>query len=314
MLVPQISLHRRAMLTAAGALGVLGACSDTIGPAPELQRTLTVPGTPTAAIGPTSDMIVFERLVNAGLASIHIVNPDGTGLTKVGDGEMPSWSPDHSKIVFVASRLIRIMNADGTGAKNLTTTGSSRMPSFSADGQKIVFIRENARGRTDVYTVNVDGTNEQVLVRTASTDEVTPRLSPDGTKLAYSSIKRGEADIVVLDLATGRRSVIVADPNPQIAPAWSPDGKRLAFVTGSGSAAQCIGIIDADGTNRKAFPSGVDDCRSPSWSPDGTELAFVSGKAGQTSVFRGKVDEAEAPTNVSLAGLGAVDATPVWSR
>lgn len=299
---------------AVGAVSLIAACSDSIAPAPEQQRTPTVPTTPAAAIGPTSNMIVFERRVSGGTASIYVVNPDGTGLAKVGDGETPSWSPDHSKIVFVASDLIRIMNADGTGVKNLTTTGSSRMPSFSADGQKIVFVRDNARNRSDVYSVHVDGTNEKVLVKTAQTDEVSPRLSPDGTKLAFSSIRRNEVDIVVLDLATGRRSVIVADPNPQIAPAWSPDGKRLAFATGSGSAAECIGIIDADGTNRKRFPSAVDNCTTPSWSPDGTELAFVSSRPGQTSVFIGKVDVAETPRNVSLAAANAVDATPVWSR
>ena len=297
------------------AVGLLAACRDSTGPTPSERVAQAFPSKPAAALGATSNMIVFERRENAGLANIFIVNPDGTGLTNLRLGESPSWSPDHSKIVFVLNSAIHIMNADGTGVKALTALGTaSRSPSFTGDGQKIVFIRDDARNRSDIFTVNVDGTEEKVLVKTANMNETTARFSPDGTKLAYTRIRRdNEVELVVQDMATGRRTIIGGLPGAQLFPAWSPDSKRLAFKTVSGSPTDCIAIVNADGTNRKNFPNGVPSCTAPSWSPDGTELAFVSLQPGKTSVFRAKVDVVETPSNVTPLAPNVADVTPVWS-
>jgi len=309
-----LSTFRLAGAGVIAAVGLLAACSDTTGPGPSERVAQAFPSKPAAALGATSDMIVFERRENAGLANIFIVNPDGTGLTNLHSGESPSWSPDHSKIVFVLNSAIHIMNADGTGAKALTPLGTaSRFPSFAPDGQKIVFIRDDTRDRSDIFTVNVDGTDEKVLVKTPNVSETTARFSPDGTKLAYTRIRRDVVELVVQDIATGRRTIIGGLPSARLFPAWSPDGKRLAFKTTSGSPTDCIAIVNADGTNRKSFPNGVPSCTAPSWSPDGTELAFTSTQPGQTSVFRAKVDVAAPPTNVTPLAPNVGDATPVWS-
>jgi Tol biopolymer transport system component len=310
-----LSTLRLAGATAIGAVGLLAACSDSTGPSALARTTHAFPSKPAAALGATSDMIAFERRVSFGVPNIFIVNPDGTGLTNLGIGESPSWSPDHSKIVYVANRAIHVMNADGSGDKALTSPVTpSRSPSFTPDGQKIVFIRDDARDRSDIFTVNVDGTDEKVLVKTANVNEATPRFSPDGTKLAYGRVRRDIVELVVQDMATGRRIVVGGLPEAKLFPSWSPDGKRLAFKTITGNAADCIGIVNADGTNRKNFPSGVQSCTHPSWSPDGTELAFVSATAGMTSVFRGKVDVAGAPTNVTPIAADVADVTPAWNR
>jgi Tol biopolymer transport system component len=310
-----LSTLRLAGAGVTAAVGLLAACSDSTGPTPAERVAQAFPSKPAAALGATSNMIVFERRENFGLANVFIVNPDGTGLTNLRLGESPSWSPDHSKIVFVFNSAIHIMNADGTGVKALTALGTvSRFPSFTADGQKIVFIRDDARNRSDIFTVNVDGTDEKVLVKTPNVSETTARFSPDGTKLAYTRIRRDVVELVVQDMATERRTIIGGLPSARLFPAWSPDGKRLAFKTSSGNPTDCIAIVNADGTNRKNFPNGVPSCTSPSWSPDGTELAFVSLQPGQTSVFRGKVDVTERPTNITPLAPNVADVTPVWSR
>jgi Tol biopolymer transport system component len=314
MSVLRISRPRTFVASAiVGAVSLLAACSDTTAPVRETHAVPSAATSPAAAVvGATSNMIVLQR--DSAGAQVYIVNPDGTGLARLGRGENPSWSPDHATIVFELNNTLFIMNADGTSARALTGVSGDRSASFTPDGKQVVFAHVNAKGQSDLFTVNADGTNRQPLVKTANISETAPRVSPDGTKLAYVSERRGETDIVVMDMTTGRRAVVVADPNPQLFPTWSPDSKRLAFTTSSGNAADCIAIADADGGNRKNFPSGVAGCASPSWSPDGTEIAFTSVSPGLTSVFRGKADVAVTPTRVTLNVPGIADVTTVWSR
>jgi len=308
------SLGRRAgsarVVFGALSLFTLGACRDSVGPARDTHAT--IPTKPAAVVlTATSNMIVFTRIEGFGPVGVYIVNPDGTGLKKLADGDHPAWSPDHSQIAYECSQVICIMNADGTGVRELTDQPSDRSPSFSPDGKHVVFLHE-ARDNSDIFSVNVDGTNRQRLVKSANTDEITPRLSPDGSKLAYTSLRRGVASLVVQDLATGRRTVLVA--GSAFSPSWSPDGKRLAFRTPSGNASGCIGIINADGTNPTTFANGVDGCRAASWSPDGTELVFGAGPEGHTRLFRAKVDVVEPATAVTTIATNVSDDFPVWNR
>jgi len=295
-----------------GALSLLtlGACRESVGPARDTHTT--IPTKPAAAaLSATSNMIVFTRTDGGGPVNVYIVNPDGSGLLKLAQGDHPAWSPDHSRIAYECSQVICIMNADGTGVRELTDQPSDRSPSFSPDGKQVVFVHE-ARDNSDIFSVNVDGTNRQRLVKSANIDEIMPRISPDGSKLAYTSVRRDVVSLVVQDLGTGRRTVLVA--GVAFSPSWSPDGKRIAFKTESGNAVGCIGIVNADGTNRTSFANGVDGCRAASWSPDGTELVFGAGADGQTRLFRAKVDVVEAATAVTTVATNIADDFPAWNR
>jgi TolB protein len=120
-------------------------------------------------------------------AEIYVINPDGTGLTRLTfnnyEERAPSWSPDGSRIVFMArvgthpgnlgSKFeICVMNADGTNFVQLTDNAVFEgTPTFSPDGQKIVLSRDVGAGQgQELFLMNADGTNQVQLTDTVGTN------------------------------------------------------------------------------------------------------------------------------------------------
>lgn len=295
------------------AAAALAACNDTTAPSSSAHAVPPSAASPALAVGPNT--IVFER-DSADVAGIYTMNDDGTNVTRLATGGTPAWSPDHSMIVLVRDNTIFIMNADGSGARKLTGVGGDRFPSFTGDGAKVLFTHVNPKGGAEVLTVNLDGTNRQPLYKMGNVTIEAPRMSPDGTKLAFQATRRNDSDIIVVDLATGRRTVVAGDELRETFPAWSPDSKRLAYLTGALNNGSCLAVVNADGTGQKGLTNDVDFCNSVSWSPDGKELAFtsVSREAGVAGIYRAPVDVPTAPTRLTTPSGTAVDFRLSWAR
>jgi len=315
MSVIRTSLMRQALAaTAVAAAAIAAACSDSTAPVSS-RAASAAPTTARPALAVGSNTIVFQRDSTGDVSSIYTMNDDGTNLTRLRAGERPAWSPDHSKIVFEANNTVFIMNADGTGARALTGVQNDHEPSFTPDGAKVVFAHENVKTHNfEIFAVNADGTNRQLLLKLGNTSVAGPSISPDGTMLAYHSTRRSEVDVMVMDLATGRRSIVAGGPNFQSFPVWSPDSKRLAFKTGQLDKGQCIGVVNADGTGMKLFTNDVGFCSTVSWSPDGKELAFTSTTPGTAGIYRAPVDTPASPTRLTTPSTSALDVKLSWSR
>ena len=108
------------------------------------------------------------------------------------------------------------------------------------------------------------------------------KLSPDGKQIAYT-ISHVDAEkekefsaIWVMNIASGETHQFTSGAAVDASPAWSPDGKRIAFLSTRGEKAQ-IYVIPADGGEAHAITSlkqGVGG--APSWSPDGKQIAFTA--------------------------------------
>ena len=200
----------------------------------------------------------------------------------------PSWS------------TLYISNADGSDERPLLVeSGFDYHPSFSPDGEWITFTSErNGDGQADVYRVRVDGSDLQSVVTTPSVEDVCV-MSPDGGKAAYVSTAEGyKANIWVIDLASGERRNLTADPSiagdpaapdGYFRPAWSPDGEWIAFSSDRNTAwtghsdghgwehtqELSIYVMRADGSDFRKVASKPGYCLgSPKWSPDGKRIVF----------------------------------------
>ena len=197
------------------------------------------------AWSPDGTRIAFTSLRDVvGNFEIYAMDADGNNLTRLDKHEfhdiLPSWSPDGSEIAFVSYRdggvgdtlHIFVMNADGTGRRNLTADTQLRKnsdPSWSPDGRRIAFNSRRhfvpARSRNDIFVITADGKEWEQL-----TDGPRSSWSPiyvqDGTKIAYVSGRRGNYNIFLMD-ADGRNAVNLTRSPPGIdnkSPSWPRGG------------------------------------------------------------------------------------------
>jgi Tol biopolymer transport system component len=195
-----------------------------------------------------------------------------------------------------------IANADGTNAKPLM--GNQKAPfdyhaNWSPDGKWIVFTSERrADGQSDLYRVRPDGTGLETLVSTNSFEDAGV-LSPNGKQLAYiSTAFNYTANLYVLDIAKKHSTRLTGDadtvgnlgsPHSFFRPAWSPDGKYIAFSSdintdwtghsnGTGwehTQELSIYMIKPDGTGfRQVIADAGNSLGTPKWSPDGRRIIY----------------------------------------
>ncbi len=217
-----------------------------------------------------------------------IANADGSGKTVLQRTYYPDspasgaidWATavepaTEGRIFFNRTGQVWRINADGSEPTALVD-GSE--VSVSADGTRIAYIADG-----EVYTATPSGKGVH-RVTTNSVREWYPAMSPDGTKVAFSRVSEyGAWEIWTANAdGTGSEKQLTMTAGRDQDAAWSPDGKTIAFSSGSGSSGlPDLRLVAADGSESAygIFVKG----RYPAFSPDGTKLLYtgVSGSAAQ---------------------------------
>jgi len=172
---------------------------------------------------------------------------------------------------------------------------------------RIAFISDRT-GYKEIYVCDYDGENQTQLTNHKSIN-LSPRWSPDGKTIAYTSYKGGNPDLWLLSLKDNKSKVISAQAGLNSAPAWSPDGRTLAMTLSKDGDAE-IYLVNADGViiRRLTKSSSIDS--SPTWSPNGKEVAFSSDRAGQPQVY---IMSAEGGDVRRLTYEDNYNDSPAWS-
>src|SRR6185437_12260106 len=158
----------------------------------------------------------------------------------------------------------------------------------------IAFI-SNRSGSQEVWTMDYDGNNQQQRTHLKSI-AYSPRISPDGTKVAFMSMAGGTDQIKIVSLLTNRLLPFPKFPGMTETPAWSPDGSKLAFASNMGGRDIEIYTTDADGRHlRQLTRSRGADNTSPAWNPKPPagsqgQIAFVSSRAGLPQIYTMEAD------------------------
>ncbi|MDJ0952276.1 MAG: S-layer homology domain-containing protein [Acidimicrobiia bacterium] len=217
------------------------------------------------------------RLVAESIDGIYVWEIGSWRAVWLADGEWPKWSPDGSEIAFGADGDIWVMNADGSNKRNLTG--------------------------------GVGWTNHH------------PTWSPDGSMIAFGAIRDpftniwvdGDYNIWVMDADGSGQLQLTDRPGWEHRPMWSPDGSKIAFVTGQDSLQ--IWVMDVDGGNQRQLTAEPGyAAHGASWSPDGSRIAYtryedvMEGEPGDVFVM-----DADGGNKRNLTNHPAADGFPVWS-
>jgi TolB protein len=153
---------------------------------------------------------------------------------------------------------------------------------------KIYFVSDRS-GHKEIWVMDYDGSNQRQVTRQNSIS-LSPRISPDGSRLAFSSLTKSGWDILLYSIELNRLVSFPRFGGTNLAPAWSPDGARLALSSSRGGHSE-IYVCDASGGNLHAMTTGKGPDVSPSWNrKTGSQIAFVSGSTGLPQVYTMEAD------------------------
>jgi TolB protein len=173
---------------------------------------------------------------------------------------------------------------------------------------RLAFVRK-VRGIKQLFASDWDGHNAVQL--TASSLNLLPAWSPDGTRVVYTGYLGGTPDLWAYDFRTGKSTQLVHHSSTLITGGcFSQDGRKLAFAMSEEDGNSHIWVSDPDGSNARRLTDGFGINSSPSFSPDGKQLAFVSNRAGNPQLY---VVAAEGGAPRRITFQGNYNQTPNWS-
>lgn len=186
---------------------------------------------------------------------------------------------------------------------------SGESPFFDS---KIAYIAETGPKDNRVKRLAImdsDGANHRFITNGQST-ALTPRYSPDYSKIAYVSYLNGFARIFVYDIGSGRQTLVTESRNPTFAPRWSPDGRSILYSMAVAGNTDIYRVSSSGGgtPQRLTDTPGIDV--GGSFSPDGGRIVFESDRSGSQQVY---VMEANGGNQRRISFFGGRAATPEWS-
>ncbi len=333
--------------------GVLVLCGIVIWFAYIVQNLPAPPVEPTEVVlldlpTPTLESSILEFETPTFPSPTETISPTSIPFPLPSFGDSP---PPTGKIVFVCYvqqiDQICIMNADGSGRRQLTDYNATTFyPSLSLDGNTVYFSSRRS-GSYEVYSLGVDGNNLQKLTdgigslyapelspdgewvvftkhgdglwlvrpngnnpqRLTDRDDIDPTWSPDGSMIAFASSRNGIRQLFVMNADGSNVRQVTNLNNMGGRSAWSPDGARLAFYRGP-FGDRNIYIINVDGTGLVQLTNGGDNL-GPSWSPDGNWISFTSFRDSNNEIYIIHPDGTELTrlTNTTIS-----DWQPRWGR
>jgi Tol biopolymer transport system component/DNA-binding winged helix-turn-helix (wHTH) protein len=282
---------------------------DTGAMTPLTAPPSSVAGDDSPAVSPDGRRVAFIRRVSGGVADVHVVGSDGTGMRRVTFDEADltgvDWSADGRFVVYSSDRaggysLWRVPAEGGTPV--LMAGGAARMkhPVTDRAGRRVVY--ENWNYEINVWEVGLVGQVGQVgrvgqvervgvgpdrpVTRTSELWNLYPQVSPDGARVAYVSTQSGAHELWVADRdGGGARQLTRIGRGVVRMPRWSPDGRRITYLARGQGGVDVQGIDVATGEVSVLTTSPASEV-APAWSHDGTRVLFgVPDPTGQWNVW-----------------------------
>src|SRR5262249_42465379 len=210
-------------------------------------------------------------------------------------------SPDGRQLIFVrqtgafaADFYTLDLRGGGSVPRQITTDhGQKSSPVWTEDSQEVVYVAGERNGARAIYRLSIaDGKSSPL--EGIGDSAAALAIAAKGHRLVYAKSVR-DYNIWRMALppqggAAGPSAKFLSSTRFETSPAYSPDGKRIAFASNRGGIQQ-IWAADADGSNASpltTFAAGA--AGSPRWSPDGQPIVFDARPSGNADVYMVRAD------------------------
>jgi TolB protein len=252
-----------------------------------------------------------ERSGGIPAAYLYVMKSDGTALRRVIDrwvGDF-TWAPDGKRVAIISvsgvtpedsaspnrwavKRDIFVVDLNNASLTNLTNSpGAENFPDWSPDGREIAFSWRGQLGDrsaglpaktpeedwAEIYMMNADGSSAHRLtfnrpgVGGGCCEDAASRWSPDSRWIAFVTKRDGNSEIYRMHRDGSGQERLTHDSTFDGYPAWSPDGKRIAFNkhvaavrNGPGRTPDSLYVMNANGSGKRSL--GISGSR-PDWRP-----------------------------------------------
>ena len=171
-----------------------------------------------------------------------------------------------------------------------------------------VFFVSKRSGHKEIWVMDYDGANQRQITHLGSIS-LSPRISPDGSRLAFSSLTKSGWEILMYSMDLNRLLSFPHFGGTNLSPAWSADGSKIAFSS-SRSGDPEIYVVDQSGANLKRLTNYKMPDVSPVWNPKtGAQIAWVSGRTDLPQIYTMESDG----TNVQRMTDQGYAVSPTWS-
>lgn len=228
------------------------------------------------------------------ISGSYLLGPKPLDLRISTNAQPFAYSPDGSRVAFVygpngLTDVLKVTDSAGTphdlvGHGAQTAAGGISSPTWTPDGTTIAYIGMDSNYNAQaIYTINAGGGTESRFFA-ARGNESFRGLAWGKTWIAFVSNLTGAHEIWRLNSDGSGPMQLTNDNRENGSPAWSPDGKSLAYYSKQADGSYQIMVMNADGSDKRKLTNTANNW-SPTWSPDGNWIAFASSRGGRLDVY-----------------------------
>jgi TolB protein len=238
-------------------------------------------------------MIMFALIIGAPILSAQesAQAKSAIAYTRLTDGYWQIWSKE----------------LDGEAKQITTTKFDKRTPVWSPSSKQILF----RSGNRELFLVDLQTSGERQLLKELGW--IVDPIFKDEARLIFSRFDgnlKDKSDLYTSDLEGKERKLLTNKTGLQYAPALSPDGKTLAYLSGKGHGTHELYLLGLESKQETRLTDNRALELNPTWSPDGKSIAYASDESGNFDIY---VMDLKTHKSVKLTDWEGADLTPDWS-